>query len=52
MVIHRFGDEEFKQKVQTFNTALKDIRKRRKAQYVFDNEINENQEECYRNDKI
>ena len=35
MIIDRFGNEEFKQKVQTFNTVLKDIRKRLKVQYTF-----------------
>ena len=51
MVIDRFGNEEFKQKVQTFNTVLKDICKRLKVQYVFHNEINKNQE-CYRDGNI
>ena len=53
MVIHvdRFGNEEFKQKVQSFNTVLKDICKRLRVQYVFHNYINKNQE-CYRDDNI
>ena len=51
MVIDRFGNEEFKQKVQTFSTVLKDICKILKVQYVFHNEINKNQE-CYRDDNI
>ena len=51
MVKDRFGNEEFKQKVQSFNTVLKDICKRLKVQYVFHNDINKNQE-CYRDDNI
>ena len=51
MVIDRFGNDEFKQKVQSFNTVLKDICKRLKVQYVFHNDINKNQE-CYRDDNI
>ena len=51
MVIDRFSNEEFKQRVQTFNTVLKDICKRFKVQYVFHSEINKNQE-CYRDDNI